>query len=532
MIDLAFFDFGEGDLERRDAPHFSKAVANDLLNELGCGMGNVVDAVVSEVDGERIKALRNALRTRYNVTQPKKPDTYRILQPEERQIPGATTAERDVNWVKEELPKWLPSLLDTEMRTQEDALQLMSQVNELVGRFHELRVPVLYPIWSSDPADGMEKSTLNEWLVSCGFTSTEPAYVQALDAYRADPSIDNFWTFFEAAQKYERPVNCPEGSNAVRLERQKRMAQLFAGQIMHEIIKEENGEGQLRCASGCFMSDGPFAFDYRLSGKELKKGRDQGIIADIWNVAETARKPHSKGGKSARGMTEAMGYDCITVNGLGADTRWANGNRKWDYAMNIDTEASWFALHHQFDFARHVGYFVEATRFVHAPCYGEFLNLVKKIGTGGVLKAADMEGYPWAVSNNYSPKVGIISVRDEAFTKGMPNGPAEHQDLYLQIHKNSIRASLLIVDFWLDQGNCIAPERFNKASRTLARRWPNEKLFTLKDGTQMTAEEFYYYLCAKNKVLAPSCTNSKAKKKTEAYECKDLFEDTKHRHAK
>ncbi len=99
----------------------------------------------------------------------------------------------------------------------------------------------------------------------------------------------------------------------------------------------------------------------------------------------------------------------------------------------------------------------------------------------------------------------------------------------MKFYKRMACVNLLAREILIDTRTCLEASRIQKAARGLARTYPNEKLFTLKDGTQMTAEEYYYYLCAKNKEMLPQCRFNKAKERTAEHSCDDLFtEKEKH----
>ncbi len=191
-----------------------------------------------------------------------------------------------------------------------------------------------------------------------------------------------------------------KGSRAETMDRLRRRAVLIAGQIMHEILKEENGQGQLRCASGCFMSSGPLAFDYRISssGKDLQKKHFNEISKNIRDPAEIFRKPHVEGAHADE-RTANMGYDCFMSAGL-KGVPWKAGWHKMKYSISKDAQASWFALHHQFDAFKARGYFREATTFRHAPIFASFLDGTKPLVNGGALEAAGIEPFPWSNFNN------------------------------------------------------------------------------------------------------------------------------------
>lgn len=171
-FDLAYFNFTDDDIRRRDLDH------------------------VSSADSEKIVALVHELRKKYDITTPF-PKSTRVFQPGGSPFPGATMTERDAALATDLLTK-LPTLAAGNVNSDAVSEQAITEVLNL--NLSTQRVGVLLPTWSEDKFFGLTHGRLTDWIsdeaIVAPTAEAMATFLAIQDAYLADPSETNMWKIY------------------------------------------------------------------------------------------------------------------------------------------------------------------------------------------------------------------------------------------------------------------------------------------------------------------------------------------------
>ncbi len=327
-FDLAFFDFAEEDIRRRAAPHVSEEDA---------------DAIVRYVD---------AIRERYNLTQLASSREHRLFQPGGSVLNGSKSIERDFEFLKTELPKWVPSLFTTSDVDEALALQIRDELADI--NLQEMRIGIEFPLWASDHFHGDAFGTVNEWMPNLPCLDSNPRIQEIRSNYSAYPSRANLRKLIDAVENYSEcsDQNLPlERGNIGRIVAKKKY---ISGLMAMHLMREK--------AFGMDMpKDGDFVFgwwDERVATSARYRGSSPSNR--IWEIGDHFRKPLPDQGlktgtfplNSAQELLEVAGFDLATIEGQTSSQN--------SFLMKNEIQSSWFWLNGTFDSHRHTGYSREA----------------------------------------------------------------------------------------------------------------------------------------------------------------------------
>ena len=208
-FDLAFIDFSDDDIRRRASPH------------------------VSPDQAEHIVALVRYLRDRYQIAEPKDPETFRPFQPGGAPLPTAedTHSHRDAAFAASLVDRGFPLVRPGEYVSHP------TQADELFAELHAIdprtvRLGMRLNRWSEDIADGPEHGLIADWMSEQGripsSLSAADALYAAHDAYLAEPSWENFWAYYLVTKDMTDAAPGP-GSN--KLSTEKHLSAQIAGHL-------------------------------------------------------------------------------------------------------------------------------------------------------------------------------------------------------------------------------------------------------------------------------------------------------------
>ena len=404
---LANFDFKREDIIRRAIEH------------------------ITSEEAESIADMVEAVRQKYNIT-PADPRKTRLFQSGNGEVlAGDTPHDRDFNFLKNELPRWSPTIVSGVADTRELALQVRDELAAI--DLQQMNVGIPFPLWSSDPHHG--EGTVDEWLsnLPC-FTENKEAYGEVQQAYLDNPNQETFMRLLKATDEYtscsdnlERvdgphPVNGKElGGQTIA--RNKYYAQLVADYCMRQQAMGNNPL-QPDLAFPWMSHDRPLGGD--LGGR----GRFKLLSNHIWAVNTIARKtnfdPSLASGKydrnSVETLLETMGYDEFTVEG-----QQTGINRHY---LSDQMQTSWFWCSAMFDNQQKTDYLISATEQTGYPGHARLRQ--------GHTQLAYFGDWSWSGKGTYYPNFYYTQHLDKDF-EGQPQ---EYKELYSLVEMNIAWATL------------------------------------------------------------------------------------------
>ncbi len=168
-LDLAYIAFNEETIRRRAEPH----VGNEL----------------TEDDVDKIVALVDALRQKYNITDPVDPLEFRPFQPGGTPlVPGGTVQEKELAFYDQLVQKNF-LFAASDILTMEQALAMREEMLSDKADGRHLQIGLELNRWSEDPHRGDLHATIADWLPDLPRLPIDPTEWYALqDAYLADPT--------------------------------------------------------------------------------------------------------------------------------------------------------------------------------------------------------------------------------------------------------------------------------------------------------------------------------------------------------
>ncbi len=168
-LDLAYIAFNEETLRRRAEPH----VGNQLTEE----------------DVDKIVALVDALRSKYNIDEPVDPLEFRPFQPGgDPLMPGASVLEKELAFY-DQLVDMDFLLAKQAILTPEAARMMRDQMLSERADAKDIRVGIEMNRWSEDPHRGPLHATIADWLPDLPRLPVDAdAWYALQDAYLADPT--------------------------------------------------------------------------------------------------------------------------------------------------------------------------------------------------------------------------------------------------------------------------------------------------------------------------------------------------------
>ncbi|MBP2833458.1 hypothetical protein J8281_14780 [Aquimarina sp. U1-2] len=323
-FDLAFFNFKREDIIRRALPH------------------------IPEEDAIAIADMIEATRVKYKITSPKNPRQHRLFQPGEEVLPGISRAERDYNFLKNELPRWVPSLFNGKVDNLTTALKVRDEIAAI--NLSEMRVGIPLPLWASDQFHGSQFGNVDEWMPNMPCLDTDPQ----IDLYRKNysdyPSRQNLKRLVEAIENY---TDCDHSLVSGRGVMGKRTAiNKFTSGLIAMHIQREEIFGIPKAKDG----------DFQVSWWEDKPKGDRRYrlsvpTNEIWGIGDMGRKPKPDMSLRTGKYPLHSAQDFLETAGFGEFTLANQTNGESDFFMQNDLQTSWFWLNScGFDSKRHTGY--------------------------------------------------------------------------------------------------------------------------------------------------------------------------------
>ena len=166
-IEIAAYNFSDGDIKRRAIPHLNAGDADILVDYV------------------------HALREKFGFSKLRDPKNDRPLQPGGEVLPGKTVAERDIAFGKE-LTQQLPILFGSPITRFEQARGAEAELINL--DLSQLKIGIPLNRLSEDIAHGKDHASIAEWLPEFPPLIPEAAqskWYEMQDRYLSDPSMPN-----------------------------------------------------------------------------------------------------------------------------------------------------------------------------------------------------------------------------------------------------------------------------------------------------------------------------------------------------
>ena len=216
--------------------------------------------------------------------------------------------ERDIAFGRQ-LEALLPTLFGAPIDTLEEAEAARAEMLDLLQggntRGHNPRgldlrslpTGITYPLWSADLHHGGEEGTFNDWIADIAHDAPaddDPEWQAVQDAYLADPSRENFWRMYKAAEDLTEAqllADCTYDGQGAQLacggaedfNRNKFQTALIGSHMLRE---------QLDAHASTF-AEGPLAFSYVEEDPRLDFMMDRRntvlLPANPWEVGDRAR---------------------------------------------------------------------------------------------------------------------------------------------------------------------------------------------------------------------------------------------------
>lgn len=179
-FDLAYINFSDDKIRVRAEPH------------------------VSEEQAEAIIDLVHHLRDLYGIDEPKDPNTFRPFQPGGAPLPTEVDSHphRDAAFVEYLKEQEFPLIREGEYVSHP------AQANDLLHELYEVdprtvQIGMKLNRWSEDILNGDDQGLIADWVSDHGrIPITEydaEVFYELQDVYLADPSWDNFWSYYNSA---------------------------------------------------------------------------------------------------------------------------------------------------------------------------------------------------------------------------------------------------------------------------------------------------------------------------------------------
>jgi hypothetical protein len=461
-FEFAVFDFGKANIIRRAVEHVSAEDAEDIVN------------------------MVEAIRKKYNITELKSPREFRLFQPGGTVLAGKTPQERDFNFLKNELPRWSPTVVSTVADSKELALKVRDELAAI--DLQQMPVGIPMPLWSSDSFHGNEFGTIDEWLPNLPCFTEDEAYRQVQQAYLNNPTQETFKQLLAATNKY---TSCPDNLERIAGPHPKTGREL-GGQIIarHKYYGVLIADFVMRQQA---LGLDPMKPDLALPWTAKQpladiggRGRFNIPTNHIWEVGTTARKLSTDyslvSGKyhlnSDQAMLEAMGYEDFTVEGqtLGYGHHY----------FSDQLQASWFWLNSMFDNQRNTDYFISAVEMTGYSGHARVRQ--------GHTQLAYYGDWSWSYRGRYYPNFYYTLNVDKQF-EGQPQ---EYKDLFVRVETNIAWATLYTAQEYITNGGRAYDN--NGFSGLVKAAW----CIYLRGGDYSKAKEIYYDICEKSAVRAGS----------------------------
>jgi hypothetical protein len=166
-LELAFYNFDDGDLLRRAEAH------------------------VTTVEAQTIVGMIHARRREYKIYSPLDPMKDRPLQPGGAVLPGASPADRDYEFARE-IDRLIPLMTRGDVDSLAKAREAEREI--LALNLRRLPVGISFNRISEDGFHGPEHAMIADWIPDTPVTLTQGA-IQARDAYQQDASEPNLSRF-------------------------------------------------------------------------------------------------------------------------------------------------------------------------------------------------------------------------------------------------------------------------------------------------------------------------------------------------
>ncbi len=411
-FDLAFFDFKREDILRRALPH------------------------VSEDDAKAIADMIEATRVKYRIDSPKSPRSHRLFQPGGIVLSGNTRGERDYNFLKNELPKWVPTLFaHNEIRDVATALKIRDEIANI--NLSKMMVGIPLPLWASDNFHGKEFGTVDEWMPNMPCIDLDPNVQNYRTNYQKYPSRQNLKLLVNIILSSTDCGLAPNerGRIGKRFARDKYVTGLIAMHIQREEIfgipASKDGDFQLTWWDENYINDHNIR-------KSIPSNR-------VWGIGDKGRKPGRDTGlrsgnyprNSAKEFLEITGFSQFSIDG--------QTNVESDFLLQNDLQTSWFWLNAAgFDSARHTGYsrlgMSRSGYAGHALLKSYFDSFKKPFGS-----------FSYSNSSVFHPK-GHSTNKLSSYAEQY-EAPAEWQALYDSIQTKLSWVMLFVTKAWLDDPN-------------------------------------------------------------------------------
>ena len=247
-LDLAYFDFSKGAILRRGEPHVGKE------------------------DAAKIAAMIEAVRDKYQITEPKDFLLDRPFQPGGAVLPGASVQERDLAFGRQLQDMGYRFATVPVLNIEEALIQKEEWLSKVDPRTLKIGMPLNR--WSEDPHRGEEHASIADWLPDLGFMPSrevEEDWYALHDLYLENPTDENFMLMYDAVEAY---TDHPFQGNGKSLMLKKYKSVLVA----QHMFRQELTEGSL-------FGERPTSafFPLRMAAKKPKG------YNPIWEVGDFAR---------------------------------------------------------------------------------------------------------------------------------------------------------------------------------------------------------------------------------------------------
>jgi Bacterial Ig domain len=277
-----------------------------------------VDDGATQQEAEQLVSAVKDLRKRYALPTTD-PLTFRPFQPGGEMLSGARPIDRDIAFGRS-----LTRILPTSMSGRVDSLAKAKVVlNELLAvDLRALRVGIAYPRWSADIFNGNDHGSLNDWVADLAREPDNNAdrntWQQIQDTYLQNPSDENFWRMYGAADRYTKSFTVPTSSTN-EFTRHKFKSALVGQHMMRveALGRRDFMRGKLAFS---YLESAPYKS--ALNFTEFLPG------GDIWEVGDMARKilgnQITPDNASTRARLSALGMPQFVVDSVSPNHIWEN----------------------------------------------------------------------------------------------------------------------------------------------------------------------------------------------------------------
>ena len=421
-----------------------------------------------------------------NRIDPQEPRAFRpfqpggaVLLPDHAGAPHIARVERDIAF-GEQLERLLPTLfgpridgLDAAETARGEMLDLARGTNDFGANpdrlnLRSLPVGLPYPRWSADLHHG--EGTFNDWVADIAH-DVKPEHKAEWDAlnaeYLADPSRNNFWRLYKAAEDMTAPQQlgaCTYDGRGAHLacaatedfNRNKFQSALMGQHLMRERIAGRTGE---------LFGGGALAFSYIDTDPALDfmldRPKPYHLPGNLWEVGDRARVMLDHGAEegSFRTLLGELGFPGFAVESVAPSASSSDAQeelrRAW-FWLGFTLDPS-FARIHSSNSTKVGEYQVASLLRVNMHMHNSFAAHMRIIAKGS-LPEANVHGFdkrsrqlqsrPPAMRLNYSYFVGYnrttLAYREDrkAGTVVPPELKAAQGELWTRFNANAFRMGL------------------------------------------------------------------------------------------